>query len=165
MSDDDCEILTMRHAEELTNAEGERPDPEQYATNYPQIAEHIRRTFPVMEVIGESLSGSSGTGPRVELQPRKQLGDFRIWREIGRGGMGVAYEAQQLSMGRTVALKVLPFVALVDDRPLQRFRNEVRAAATLQYPNIVSIYSVGEDRGGRIGAQYSSTDVGVNTAP
>ena len=125
MSDDGCEILTMRHAEELTNAEGERPDPEQYATNYPQIAEHIRRTFPVMEVIGESLSGSSGTGPRVELQPRKQLGDFRIWREIGRGGMGVAYEAQQLSMGRTVALKVLPFVALVDDRPLQRFRNEV----------------------------------------
>ena len=128
-------------------AKGEQPDPEEYAREYPQIAEHIRRTFPAMEVIGESLSDGSPCGEQVDLEEHRRLGDFRIRREIGRGGMGVVYEAEQLSMGRTVALKVLPFVALVDDKPLQRFRNEVRAAATLQHPNIVSVYSVGEERG------------------
>ena len=75
--------------------------------------------------------------------PAKTLGDFRLIRELGRGGMGTVYEAEQLSMGRHVALKVLPFAALVDDKSLQRFRNEVRAAAALDHPHIVSVYSVG----------------------
>ena len=79
--------------------------------------------------------------------PTKTLGDFRLIRELGRGGMGTVYEAEQLSMGRHVALKVLPFAALVDDKSLQRFRNEVRAAAALDHPHIVSVYSVGEERG------------------
>lgn len=57
--------------------------------------------------------------------PTKTLGDFRLIRELGRGGMGTVYEAKQLSMGRHVALKVLPFAALVDDKSLRRFRNEV----------------------------------------
>ena len=62
--------------------------------------------------------------------------------------MGVVYEAEQISMGgRKVALKVLPFAAMVDEKRLQRFRNEVRAAASLDHPNIVSVYSVGEERG------------------
>ncbi len=82
-----------------------------------------------------------------EPPPPKTLGDFRILRELGRGGMGTVFEAEQLSMGRRVALKVLPFAALVQERSLQRFRNEVRAAAALDHPHIVSVYSVGEDRG------------------
>ncbi len=75
------------------------------------------------------------------------LGDFRILREIGRGGMGVVYEAEQISIGRHVALKVLPFAAILDPRQLNRFKNEARAAGTLDHPNIVSVYSVGTDRG------------------
>jgi WD40 repeat protein/serine/threonine protein kinase len=75
------------------------------------------------------------------------LGDFRIVREIGRGGMGVVYEAEQLSLGRRVALKVLPFAAMLDKQQLTRFKNEARAAATLDHPNIVAIYSVGVERG------------------
>jgi serine/threonine protein kinase/Tfp pilus assembly protein PilF len=75
------------------------------------------------------------------------LGDFRILREIGRGGMGVVYEAEQLSLGRRVALKVLPFAAMLDRQQLARFKNEARAAATLDHPNIVAIYSVGVERG------------------
>jgi len=67
--------------------------------------------------------------------------------ELGRGGMGTVFEAEQHSMGRRVALKVLPFAALAQDKSLQRFRNEVRAAAALDHPNIVSVYSIGEDRG------------------
>ena len=63
------------------------------------------------------------------------LGDFRILREIGRGGMGVVYEVEQLSLGRRVALKVLPFAAVLDPRRLQRFQNEAHAAASLKHPN------------------------------
>jgi serine/threonine protein kinase len=75
------------------------------------------------------------------------LGDFRILRELGRGGMGVVYEAEQISLGRRVALKVLPFAAMLDRQQLARFKNEARAAATLVHPNIVAIYSVGYERG------------------
>lgn len=75
------------------------------------------------------------------------LGDFRLLRPIGQGGMGVVYEAEQISLPRRVALKVLPFAAILDRRQLQRFQNEARAAATLEHPGIVSVYSVGCDRG------------------
>ncbi len=82
-----------------------------------------------------------------ESTPPRILGDFRLLRELGRGGMGRVFEAEQISMGRRVALKVLPFAALVQEKSLQRFRNEVRAAAALDHPNIVSVYSIGEERG------------------
>jgi serine/threonine protein kinase len=75
------------------------------------------------------------------------LGDFRIHREIGRGGMGVVYEAEQISLSRRVALKILPFAAMLDPRHLQRFKNESLAAAHLAHPNIVDVYGVGCERG------------------
>jgi serine/threonine protein kinase len=75
------------------------------------------------------------------------LGDFRIVREIGRGGMGIVYEAVQLSLGRRVALKVLPFAATLDAKQLQRFKNEAQAAAQLHHTNIVPVYAVGVERG------------------
>lgn len=75
------------------------------------------------------------------------LGDYRLLREIGRGGMGVVYEAEQISLRRRVALKVLPFAAAVDSRLLQRFRNEALAAAQLRHDHIVPVYAVGVDRG------------------
>ncbi|HEY7327631.1 MAG TPA: serine/threonine-protein kinase [Gemmataceae bacterium] len=76
-----------------------------------------------------------------------ELGDFRLLREIGRGGMGVVYEAEQISLRRRVALKVLPFAAALDPRQLQRFKNEAFAAACLRHENIVPVYMVGEERG------------------
>lgn len=75
------------------------------------------------------------------------LGDFQIVCELGRGGMGIVYEAEQLSLGRPVAVKVLPFAALLKESQLQRFHNETRAAAMLKHPHIVSVHSVGCDRG------------------
>jgi serine/threonine protein kinase len=81
-----------------------------------------------------------------DWHPGTALGDFRIIREIGRGGMGVVYEAEQLSLGRRIALKVLPFAFTLDPRQLQRFKNEARAAAHLHHTNIVPIYSVGVER-------------------
>jgi hypothetical protein len=75
------------------------------------------------------------------------LGDFRIIKEIGRGGMGVVYEATQIPLNRRVALKVLPFASTLDARHLQRFKNEAQAAACLHHTNIVPVFAVGQERG------------------
>ena len=83
----------------------------------------------------------------VEGVTSEPLGDFRLIREVGRGGMGIVYEAEQISLNRRVALKVLPFAATMDPRHLQRFRNEAQAAACLHHPNIVPVYGVGCERG------------------
>jgi serine/threonine protein kinase/Flp pilus assembly protein TadD len=91
---------------------------------------------PAGEVLPLALPGDHG-----------RLGDFRIVREVGRGGMGVVYEAEQVSLGRRVALKVLPFAATMDPRQLQRFHNEARAAAGLHHTNIVPVFGVGCERG------------------
>ena len=74
------------------------------------------------------------------------LGDFRIVRELGRGGMGIVYEAEQLSLNRRVALKILPTAAVLDPRTLQRFKNEAQAAAALDHPHIVDVYGIGSER-------------------
>ena len=86
-------------------------------------------------------------GAPIEFAMDRSLGDFRLLREIGRGGMGIVYEAEQVSMRRKVAVKVLPFACLAGTTPLRRFHNEVRAAAALDHPHIVSVFSVAEDRG------------------
>jgi hypothetical protein len=75
------------------------------------------------------------------------LGDYRVLREIGRGGMGIVYEAEQVSLGRRVALKVLPRFFLANPESVERFRREARAVARLHHTNIVQIYGTGEQDG------------------
>ncbi len=128
---------------------GERVDIESLATAYPEQAEQLRKLFATLVAL-TNLEDSHAQVPHLaDDEPLflRTLGDFRIMRQIGRGGMGVVYEAEQLTIHRKVALKILPLAALVDQRSLQRFKNEVAAIATLQHPNIVSVYSVGEERG------------------
>src|SRR5262249_35794238 len=128
---------------------GEAPEVEDYARHHPQIAAILRHVLPALEVIGSSApgrSGSRGAGP-AETEPEGPLGDYRIVREIGRGGMGVVYRAVQISLGREVALKGLPAAAALDPRQLQRLKNEAQAAAHLHHPNIVPVYGVGCERG------------------
>ena len=76
-----------------------------------------------------------------------KLPDFRIIQELGRGGMGIVYEAEQISLRRKVALKVLPFSSLLEKRQRERFRNEAHAAALLTHPNIVPVHTVGSHEG------------------
>src|SRR5262249_22274406 len=101
----------------------------------------------LIHVANPQLQNAAPSRPPEPACPEQPLGDFRLVREIGRGGMGVVYEAVQLSLGRRVALKVLPFAATLDPRQLQRFKTEATAAAQLHHGNIVPVFAVGADRG------------------
>src|SRR5207249_5783808 len=113
----------------------------------------IREAFPAMAMVEnialgeESLADSPAGRDGQRADGLRQLGDFRIIREIGRGGMGIVYEAEQVSLGRHVALKVLPAHHLLDARQLGRFQREAKAAARLHHTNIVPVYGVGESDG------------------
>ena len=133
---------------------GGRPDPEDLLARYPDLADVLPdylRDLEQLHTAGVNLRDSlpSRAGrPAVEPIPKTEyLGDFRLIREIGRGGMGVVYEAEQLSLGRKVALKVLPLAAALDAKQLQRFQVEAHAAACLHHTNIVPIHAVGCERG------------------
>jgi serine/threonine protein kinase len=140
---------------ELTNRleAGEPVDLEDYIGRYPEQAEPLRQLWPALRMmadLGESAVGGSSRSDRprtgVDVGPGV-LGDFRLLREVGRGGMGVVYEAEQLSLGRRVALKILPMAAALDPRQLQRFRVEAQAAACLHHTHIVPVHAVGAEHG------------------
>jgi serine/threonine-protein kinase len=127
---------------------GERPALTEYATRYPELAEQIRELFPalvLMEDVRPSPQPAAAT--TLDAGSLRRLGEYRIVREVGRGGMGVVYEAEQESLGRRVALKLLPPGALADARQVERFQREARAAARLHHTNIVPIFGVGEENG------------------
>lgn len=86
-------------------------------------------------------------GKRPQKRRVRRLGDFTLVKEMGRGGMGVVYKARQESLGRFVALKVLPSFAGMDPAAVQRFRREAEACARLAHPGIVPVYGVGEVEG------------------
>jgi len=132
---------------------GERPPMSEYIAKHPELATEIRDLFPglvLMEGIRpETVEATGAFGEKVcggNKHPTS-LGDYRILRQVGQGGMGVVYEAVQESLGRHVALKVLPFHAALTGTQLERFRREARAVARLHHTNIVPVFGVGEDKG------------------
>jgi WD40 repeat protein/serine/threonine protein kinase len=109
---------------------------------HPEHAEQLGEVWPTLQALAElERSRPSDTTFLGEL------GDFRIVREVGRGGMGIVYEAEQMSLRRRVALKVLPFAGMLDPRALRRLHNEARAAASLHHEHIVPVHGVGCERG------------------
>jgi serine/threonine protein kinase/WD40 repeat protein len=132
---------------------GERPSLTEYVQRYPDLAGEIRELFPALvlmeqfgSVAGAPLGPDAGTVAGDGARPQ-QLGEYRILREVGRGGMGVVYEAVQESLGRHVALKVLPASALLNPTYLERFRREAKAAARLHHSNIVPVFGTGAHAG------------------
>ena len=91
--------------------------------------------------------GRMTTNPTKLPTGVKRIGDFELIREIGRGGMGVVYEARQISLDRRVAVKLLPFAAVLDAKQIARFKHEAQAAAQLHHPNIVPVFAIGVERG------------------
>jgi serine/threonine protein kinase len=138
---DAVDALISEFTHRLQRGEGLTID--EFTERHPQFADELKRLLPTVR----ALAGLAQAGDPVPDSPLPTLGDFQLLREIGRGGMGVVYEAEQLSLGRRVALKVLPFAGVLDPRQLQRFRNEARAAATLDHPHIVHVHAVGQERG------------------
>ncbi len=134
---------------------GERPSIDEYAAKYPDLADEIRELLPALVQLEHDLSITGEVTGALDARPRaatlpgalRQLGDYTILREIGRGGMGVVYEAVQRSLGRHVALKVLPWSAVGASSQLERFQFEARSAAKLHHTNIVPVFGVGEAEG------------------
>ena len=155
-SDSSRDVALEQLAQEFVERyrRGECPPLTEYTDRRPDLAQDIRELFPALVQI-EHLKPAAGdlTGP--DLDPSapppaphpERLGDYRILREIGRGGTGVVYEAEQESLGRHVALKVLPPNPLLNRTYLERFRREAKAAAKLHHTNIVPVFGVGEEDG------------------
>jgi eukaryotic-like serine/threonine-protein kinase len=133
--------------------QGIAPDQEALLAAHPELADELRPYLDSLRLLHgatrdmcvpqlPSSYDAAGASPTV-----RQIGDYRIVREIGRGGMGIVYEAHQKSLNRRVALKMLPFAAVLDQRQIARFRNEAQAAAQLHHPHIVPVFAVGQEQG------------------
>ncbi len=152
--DDPSVIRVLQEYRQAIEA-GTKPNRKEMLALHPRIAGELAACFDALDFVHEvaprlyeagDRSQTSALSP-AEMFKASPLGDFRIRREIGRGGMGVVYEAEQISLGRRVALKVLPFAAALDAKQLQRFKNEAQAAAQLHHQNIVPVYAVSMERG------------------
>ena len=134
--------------------QGEHPSVAEYVQRYPELAEQLQELLPAVAAMERLrrhketvLAAHSGGGLASRVPPRQRLGDCRIVREIGRGGMGVVYEAIQETLDRRVALKVLPPGMVASQRAQQRFEREARTAARLHHTNIVPVFGVGQEDG------------------
>ncbi|WP_442510945.1 serine/threonine protein kinase [Novipirellula sp. SH528] len=146
-TDDDRVVAAVKDYMRMLDA-GNAPSHELFLQQHADIADELGPSLEGLALVHRAAEpkSSSMVVPDAEFTA-KPIGDFQIVGELGRGGMGVVYEAIQLSLGRHVALKVLPFASGLDEVRLQRFRNEAHAAAALHHTNIVPVYAVGSDRG------------------
>ena len=118
---------------------GRAPDRERLCASHPELAGQLEACLAGIEFIHRA------TAPATESPTT--LGEFHIIRELGRGGMGVVYEAEQTSLRRHVALKVLRFGGVTDEDAMKRFQREAETVARLHHTNIVPIFAVGCERG------------------
>ncbi len=141
------DLLAEEFVERLRN--GERPDISDYATRFPELQAEIRDLFPTLAMLEQAGKEVSRSGDRLLSSPvvHEYIADYRILREIGRGGMGIVYEAEHHEMRRRVALKLLPQELASNPLHLRRFRREARAAGGLHHTNIVPVFEVGQDKG------------------
>jgi WD40 repeat protein len=142
----DDSVLLGQLAEEFTDRvrRGQLPQVEEYAARHPALGERIRALFPTLLLLEGLAGGAERPAAPAALTPGSTFGPYRIEREIGRGGMGVVYEATHLALNRRVALKVLPMEGSQAGSRLERFLREARTAAGLHHTNIVPVFDVGQ---------------------
>jgi serine/threonine protein kinase/WD40 repeat protein len=130
--------------------EGAAPDPDEFAARYPDLAEDLRAALAGLDLV-RGLVGESDEGGHPEFNPRlapgRALAGYRIIRELGRGGMGIVYEAMHVNLERPVALKVLSGDATPGSRGRRRFLNEAQTAASLHHTHIVPVFDFGQSGG------------------
>ena len=126
---------------------GERPSIEEYKSKYPQLADRIEAVLPALVVLENVDSDPADRKLAVDDSIPEVLGEYQIIQEVGRGGMGIVFEAQHTTMRRRVALKVLPKSAAEKPNYLKRFLTEARSAGQLHHTNIVPVFEVGESNG------------------
>ena len=132
-------VLVRLMEESLGKLEaGEAVDRDALITLHPELASQIDACLASLRFIHRAVQMTDGVPAR--------LGDFRIVREIGRGGMGVVYEAEQISLKRPVALKVLRFGGVADVEAMQRFQREAETIASLHHTNIVPVFAIGAEQ-------------------
>ena len=134
---------------------GERPTIQEYVEAHPELQDEIEVIFPAVLTLHQidprksdldsGIASEAGRVVDAEDLEHTQIGEFRILREIGRGGMGVVYEAEQPSLNRRIALKLLPERISATGSRKARFAREARAVARLHHTNIVPVYNVGAD--------------------
>jgi serine/threonine protein kinase len=143
---DPLEVLASEFVEGLR--QGAEPELDLLAEAHPELAAEIHQLFPLltaMEGWKAYRETTSYEHRSLETLPGGQFGDFRVVREIGRGGMGVVFEAEELKTARRVAIKVLPYLRSSTRRAL--FQREASTAARLWHPHIVPVYNFGEHEG------------------
>ena len=147
---DPLEILMDEFARRCRN--GESPEISEYVDRLPERETEIRDIFPTV-VLMEQLKSKHESVSTLSPQPSSglelptQIGNYELLREIGRGGMGVVFEAVQQGLDRQVALKVMNANAITSESQHRRFQREVLSAARLHHTNIVPVFAVGEDNG------------------
>lgn len=142
------EVLAEEYLQRRQN--GERVTIEDYATSHPEIADDIRDVFPALEALNSLTTDWKRGVQDLERQGPElpfQLGDYLLEREIGRGGMGIVYEAQNTNLQRRVAVKLLKTTSLTTPKEFRRFHQEAKAAARLHHTNIVPVFDFGEANG------------------
>ena len=143
-------VETLAEEYLLRLRQGDNPTVAEYCDRASGSRRRDPSLFPTMKLVEhlapESREAASPEHPG-EFSSLRQLGDYRIVREIGRGGMGIVFQARQESLGRTVALKVLADRVLPNPQQQKRFIREAKAAARLHHSNIVPIFGVGNQDG------------------
>jgi serine/threonine protein kinase/WD40 repeat protein len=122
--------------------EGRAPDPEQFAADYPELGDELKEALEGLALV-QGLVGDP-RGPGHGLESGRRIAGYRIVRELGRGGMGIVYEAVHVGLDRPVALKVLGSHAAPDSSGRRRFLNEARTSAGLHHTHIVPVFDVGQ---------------------
>ena len=142
------EVLVSQFVEELR--QGKLPSVERYARRFPPHAARIREVFPVLAMLEQTRITKEAQSIRRNMPERfpfTRIGDCELVSELGRGGMGVVFQARDLQLGRLVAVKILPWRVSIVPEWVARFEHEARTAAQLQHRNIVPVFRCGQENG------------------